>query len=312
MNVLRFRPMEERDRGEIAELVAVSMNTWDVVHGFPAGRFAEGSAQTDLFYAVYEGLDPGSCMVGESVETGRLAASCYYRERDTHVSLGIMNVHPNYFGKGIARELLRLITDFADLRNKPLRLVSSVMNLDSFSLYTRAGFVPRLALPGRAGGGAAEGHLLGHRRKWTRPRRDGGRYRGHGGGRARRSAGSAGVKDYRALRRERRRLLGHVRHREDGGGLDGYLASIGHPLFIEIGPGVARDEQQAAALLVRRAQPLSAAERPWSWSLSSATELVRLLYRLGGRNCEVHAAQVRGGAEPFRGVSFPTFMPETG
>jgi hypothetical protein len=39
---------------------------------------------------------------------------------------------------------------------------------------------------------------------------------------------------------------------------------------------------------------------------------VRLVYRLGGRNVEMHAAQVRGPAPPFRGVSFPTFMPETG
>jgi hypothetical protein len=29
--------------------------------------------------------------------------SCYYRARETHVSLGIMNVHPNHFGKGVAR-----------------------------------------------------------------------------------------------------------------------------------------------------------------------------------------------------------------
>jgi hypothetical protein len=42
------------------------------------------------------------------------------------------------------------------------------------------------------------------------------------------------------------------------------------------------------------------------------SELVRLVYKLGGRNVEMHAAQVRGDSPPFRGVSFPTFMPETG
>ena len=40
-------------------------------------------------------------------------------------------------------------------------------------------------------------------------------------------------------------------------------------------------------------------------------ELVRLAYRLGGRNVEC-MPQVRGDSQPFRGVSFPTFMPETG
>lgn len=43
-----------------------------------------------------------------------------------------------------------------------------------------------------------------------------------------------------------------------------------------------------------------------------ATELVSLLYHLGGRNVELHAVQVRGPAEPFAGVCFATFMPETG
>ena len=43
-----------------------------------------------------------------------------------------------------------------------------------------------------------------------------------------------------------------------------------------------------------------------------SASLVRLAYRLGARNCEMHAAQTRGDAQPFRGVTFPTFVPETG
>ena len=74
---------------------------------------------------------------------GALAGSCFYHPRPTHVSLGIMNVHPEYFGRGIARLLLRRITDLADERQLPVRLVSSAVNLDSFSLYNRAGFVPQ-------------------------------------------------------------------------------------------------------------------------------------------------------------------------
>ncbi len=34
-------------------------------------------------------------------------------------------------------------TELADRESKPLRLVSGARNLESFSLYTRAGFVPR-------------------------------------------------------------------------------------------------------------------------------------------------------------------------
>jgi hypothetical protein len=50
-----------------------------------------------------------------------------------------MNVHPDYFDQGVTRRLLRYVTDFADRRAKPVRLVSSTIKLDSFSLYNRGG-----------------------------------------------------------------------------------------------------------------------------------------------------------------------------
>ena len=50
---------------------------------------------------------------------------------------------PDHFGKGLARQLLDRIVQFSEEQKKPTRLVSSAMNLDSFSLYTRGGFVPR-------------------------------------------------------------------------------------------------------------------------------------------------------------------------
>jgi len=39
--------------------------------------------------------------------------------------------------------LLAYIIKVAEGLDKPIRLVSSAFNLDSFSLYTRVGFVPR-------------------------------------------------------------------------------------------------------------------------------------------------------------------------
>jgi hypothetical protein len=36
------------------------------------------------------------------------------------------------------------------------------------------------------------------------------------------------------------------------------------------------------------------------------------MYSWGGRNCEIHFAQVRGGFRSFNGIVLPTFMPETG
>ena len=61
----------------------------------------------------------------------------------SHVSLGIMNAHPNYFAEGVARGLQAHIIKVAEGLDTPIRRVSSALNLDSFPLYTRAGFVPR-------------------------------------------------------------------------------------------------------------------------------------------------------------------------
>jgi hypothetical protein len=36
------------------------------------------------------------------------------------------------------------------------------------------------------------------------------------------------------------------------------------------------------------------------------------MYDWGARNCELHLCQVRGEFQPFRGISMPSFLPETG
>src|SRR5262249_55226517 len=79
-------------------------------------------------------------------QTRRLMGSCFYHPRKHHVSLGIMNVHPNHFGQGVGRALLQHIIDWTEQHGyRALRLTSSALNLDSFALYNRAGFVPRCA-----------------------------------------------------------------------------------------------------------------------------------------------------------------------
>jgi hypothetical protein len=42
------------------------------------------------------------------------------------------------------------------------------------------------------------------------------------------------------------------------------------------------------------------------------SHLVAQLYGWGARNCELHLCQVRGEFQSFRGISMPTFLPETG
>ena len=145
MEPMRLRPMEPKDRTEVAELICVSINYWYQLHGMPK-IFAGGPDATTIFFDVYESLDPGCGAVAQNERTGRLMGSCFFHPREHHVSLGIMNVHPNYFGQGVARALLEHIIDYTEAHGYPaLRLTQSALNLDSFSLYTRAGFVPRYA-----------------------------------------------------------------------------------------------------------------------------------------------------------------------
>src|SRR3974377_409761 len=145
MKGMILRPMTPDDRSEVAELIYSSINYWYETRGREF-RFVGGPGVTEVFYDVYNALEPGCTVVAANPETGRLMGSCFYHPRKHHVSLGIMNVHPNYFGLGVGRALLQHSTYYTDNHGyKALRLTSSALNLDSFSLYNRAGFVPRCA-----------------------------------------------------------------------------------------------------------------------------------------------------------------------
>jgi len=308
MEPIELRPLEKSDRFEAAELICVSTNVWYQTHGRPP-IFPGGPATTEVFFDVYQDLDPGCGVVAVHRRTGRMAGLCFVHPRPTHVSLGIMNVHPNYFGCGVARALLQHIIDFANRQGKPLRLVSSAMNLDSFSLYTRAGFVPQTpyqdmflkvpegGLPFRSG---HEGRI--------------------------RQATPADVPRIAALEEEiagirrdqdfayfveNRAGYWHLSVYEDPQGrLEGFMASCGHPGCNMIGPGAARQPEQAAALVLAEADR-HRGRSPVFLVPMQCTPLVQQMYQWGARNCETHLSQVRGQARPLAGVHMPTFLPES-
>lgn len=304
---VRLRAMERKDWAEVADLIYVSTNYWYETHGRPA-IFRGGPSATMLFCEVYESLDPGCCVVAESTATGRLMGSCFYHPRETHVSLGIMNVHPNYAGMGIARRLLNEITGIADSMKLPVRLISSALNVDSFSLYSRAGFTPRQLFQDMLVTVPAEGLLL------ETPVRV-------------RDARPADLSAIAALERE---LTGIERARDheyflrngsgcwhgsiaetEPGTVSGFLFSISHPASGLLGPGVARTDTDAIALVHAE---LNARRGRTQVTLVPADSrgLVDQMYRWGARNCELHVTQVRGDMPAARGVQLPTFMPESG
>jgi GNAT superfamily N-acetyltransferase len=300
-----MRP-DEWDR--VAELICDSTNRWYQAGNKPV-IFPGGPSSCLLFCETYEDLDPGCCVVAEDNRSGKIVGSCFYHPRETHVSLGIMNADPDSFGRGIAGRLLCYIIEFAQQRQQPVRLVSSAMNLDSFSLYNRHGFVPRQLyqdmfvpspdkLPRSVAGYdqvrdarledvsaivALEDELVHIRRE----------------------------KDYRYFI-DNRRGIWHTSVFENARGeIDGFLVSVAHPGSNMLGPGVMRSGEQAAALILKELHHRPNAT-PVFLAPVECTTLVQTLYSWGARNCELHFSQVRGDYQAPSGVVMPTFMPETG
>jgi GNAT superfamily N-acetyltransferase len=305
---MRLRAMHPADWSEVADLICVSTNYWYQASGKPP-IFRGGPAATRLFCEVYEALDPGCCVIAEDSSTGRIAGSCFYHPRPTHVSLGIMNVHPNYFSLGVAHRLLRFITDFADDKKLPVRLVSSAMNLDSFSLYTRAGFVPRAAFQDMylPPGNKLPATVAGTERVREARLEDV-------------PAMAALEADVAHIQRDRdfrffienAQNIWHTLVIENGDGqIAGFLASVNHPGSNMLGPGVMRTPADAAALIWSQLKHHRRRHPVFLVPVDEAP-LVRQLYDWGARNCELHFCQVRGPWSPFGGIVMPTFMSETG
>ena len=309
MSEITLRAMETEDWPAVAELVQLSTNYWYESNG-KAPLFTAEAGSTRVFCEVYEALDPGCTMMALDSETGRLAGSCFYHPRETHVSLGIMNVHPNYFQRGVARKLLRFITDVADAYGQPVRLVSSAMNLDSYSLYTRAGFVPHdvfqdmfLQVPEsgldqdvadasrvRAATPADVTAIADLEMDISHIRRE---------------------KDYRYFVENAAGFWHTLVHESTSGAIDGFLVSLGSSCLNMLGPGVARTEDVGITLL-HAGLHHNRGRCPVFLVPVKARRIVAAAYGWGARNCELHFCQVRGDFTPLDGVIFPTFLPESG
>lgn len=305
--ILRHATLDDQD--EIAELICISTNYWYRSSGKPP-IFNRGPETCRVFWDIYEAMDPGRCIVAVEPRTGRLMGSCFYHARQTHYSLGIMNAHPNYFGRGVAGRLLKAITDLADAEGKPIRLVSSAMNLDSFSLYTRAGFSPRaiyhdMIIPAER----VVAGLDGVDRSRVRP------------------AVAADVPAIAALewKVSRIRRDHDWRHmiENKAGVWSVWVSPVGNGELNGAGVDQPSGQQHARPWhhdRRRRRRLLIAAELtrrggttpPLFLAPAARPGLIRKLYDWGAKNIELHLHQVRGESVPFDGVAMQTFMPETG
>ena len=301
--------MRVDDWNEVALLIHSSLNVWyERNRGF---RLVSGGWETMLLFPrVYEALDPGCCVLVEETASKRIAGACFFHPRSTHVALGIMNTHPDFFGNGVASQMLKYIIDDAQRRKLPVRLVSGATNVDSFSLYNKAGFVPTRFFQDMTVTVPDDGFDVAPPPDWTF-----------------REATIDDIPQIVDLERElssiEREKDYHFFLRNDGGiwhmsilegpdgKLGGYLASVADPGSNMLGPGLARDELIAAAL-VRGELNFHRGRSPVWLVPSCSRTLVDMMYAIGAKNCELHISQVLGDYVTETGIVFPTFMPETG
>lgn len=303
---VQLRVAESGDRPEIAQLIHLSTNAWYQRHG-RGTIFTAEPASCGLFVDVYRQLDHGQHWIARD-EQGVLCGSCFFHPRETHLGLGIMNVHPDYFGRGIAAQLMAKADELAG--SLPIRLMSSALNLDSYALYHRAGFTPYaiyqdMAIPVPTLG-------------FSFPRLTRGRVR---------AAQQGDLPGILQLERmllgiERRRDIDHFLNDTRGlwriavweldGVIGGYLASVAHPASRMLGPGCSHSEEIALELISWMLDQHHRGTTPVVLVPAQRSALSQVLLQWGGRICELHLAQVKGQAQQPGGVVMPSFLPESG
>lgn len=309
---LALRSLTVADHPAVARLLHHSLVSWYESRLGQGARFGDSPAPFLLFPEVYAALDPGHAVAAWDESTGELIGVCFVHPRATHVAVGIVATAPEAQGRGVARAMLEPVIEAAKARGLPVRLVSSLMNLDSFSLYSRLGFVAHtiyqdltLTVPvaGLAGAAPVEARRV---RRVTEV--------------AEAVRLAAFEWEWQGIERERdyvfflRNEIGawRVWMLEDASGaLEGFIVASHHPSCVMLGPGVARDEAVAAALLWSALDAMRGLS-PVFLVPNAAAQLVRTCYGWGARNLELHAAQTLGPVAAARGIAFPTFLPETG
>lgn len=306
-----LRRATEKDYPAVKDLIFDSTNDW-YQKNFKKNVFGGNSNTCSIFIDVYESLDPGCCVVAEDLKTGKLAGSCFFHPRETHLALGIMNAHPDYFGMGIAKMILKKILSIASEKKLPVRLVSSAMNLDSFSLYTKVGFVPQMTFQDMT----LNVPLSGLEQEPPE------------GAHSVRDAtlddvcaiadlefelnGIRREKDYEFFTINESGHWGVSVFESANEKIEGFLCSVNSDGSKMLGPGVMKQAQHAESLIYHELDKRHRGNSPVFLIPVNQGDLVNSLYGWGARNCEMHLCQVLGDCPPMNGVTMPTFMPETG
>lgn len=307
---ISYSPLRAADFDPVARLLHRSLAHWYESHLRQGARYGSDYRPFLLFPEVYEALDPGQCVVARDSQSGEAVGVCFSHERETHLAVGIVVTAPEAGGQGVARRMMETVLEKARDRGKPARLVSSLLNLDSFSLYTRLGFVPGaifqdmvMAVP-ETGLAAPEPPGVSRVRQARSGEADWIADFEHS------LQGVRRAKDYEFFLQNRVGSWRVLVAEQGDGALNGVLAMSMHPSFSMIGPGVAADEETAAALLWQALDGYRGRSILFLVPCAAA-QLVRTAYNWGARNTELHVHQSTGPVAVSGGIVFPSFMPET-
>lgn len=296
------------DAEAAARLIHRSLVDWYQSRLGQGARFGDSHEPFLQFPQVYEALDPGEGLAARDEQTNSLLGVCFTHERETHVAIGIVATSPEAAGRGVARKLMEATLEKARQLGKPARLVSSLLNLDSFSLYTRMGFVPGtifqdMLVKVPESGMTAPAPVGVERVREARPD-EAARLADF----EHRLQGVRREKDYAFFLRNETGSWKMLVLEDENGKLKGFI-TLGLS-FGMMGPGVAADEASAAALLWKGLDAMRGSS-PVFLVPCAASGLVKTLYGWGARNVELHVAQSTAPGPAPQGITFPTFLPES-
>jgi GNAT superfamily N-acetyltransferase len=303
--------LRDSDVPEYTQMLYDSFNAWYGKRGWGKNYFLCTAQDTSVFYDIYNDLSPGCSVAAFDRASGHMLGACFYHPRETHVSLGIMVVHRDHGRKGIGRSMVEHILGFTRANNYPCcRLVGSAMNMDSFSLYNRSGFVPRAVFHDMVVTVPESGldvHVPSEDRVRDAVLSDVARM----GDLEMDVSGIKREVDYRYAIESPRKLLHAAVCENNHGGIDGFMFSLKHPTLNMLGPCVARSSVVATALVRRELERFRGTV---ALMLVPVVErdMVEEFYRWGGVNVEIHLQQIWGEFRPVRGVNMPSFLPESG
>lgn len=306
-----LRPLQGSALYEYSTMLYQSFNDWYWKHGWSKDYFGCSPEETGIFYQIYNDLTPGRSVAAFHPDTGRMMGACFYHPREHHVSLGIMSVHPDFGGQGVGRRLVSHILDYTREQGYPAcRLVSSAINMDSLSLYHRAGFVPHATYHDMV----IQVPPSGFAETQDRDPRVRNAMLADVTAMGELEMDISGIRrevDYRYAITNPRGVLHATVYENDQQGLDGFMISVKHPALNMLGPCVARSEAAAIALIRHALERFHG-----TWVLlvvpMDKRKIVEQLYAWRAVNVETHLMSVWGHFPGFKGVSMPSFLPETG